>query len=142
MIRIVEKALSRFVEAMLRPISKGVTLFVAAYTVLWGFWVFNPWWSVFSTANLYSGLNEVAPEWFWGLVAIGCGAASIISTIDERYPRTAFTAAAITGWFWLAIGILYLYGDWHNTGGITGVFLSLLCAYIFLNVRANGGYRH
>lgn len=141
MIKRFNNALDRLADMMLRPISKGVTVFVALYTTLWGLWVINPWWDVFSTADLYGGLNGFAPEWFWGFIAVFSGVMAFVSTIDARFPKTAFTAAAVTGWFWFAVGILYLYGDYHNTGGITGIFLALLCAYIFLNVKANGGYK-
>ena len=109
--------------------------------MLWGFWVFNPWWNVFNSASLYEGLRGFAPEWFWGFFALFSGFLSLITVVDARYPRTAFISAAITGWFWLIICILYFYGDWHNTGGITAGFLSILCAYIYLNVKANGGYK-
>jgi hypothetical protein len=141
MIKRYRTIVNRAVRTILKPISKGVTVFLSLYTILWGLWTLNPWWSVFNSAGLYDGLNGVAPEWFWGLLALSVGLMSLVSTIDNRYPKTAFTSAALAGWFWFVIGLLYLYGDWHNTGGITGLFLSVLCAFIFLNVKANGGYK-
>ena len=40
--------------------------YLGIYTILWGLWVANPFWDVFSTAPLYSQLSSIAPEVFWG----------------------------------------------------------------------------
>ena len=132
----------RMIAAVLKPISRGVTVVIAVYTFVWGLWVINPFWHVFDTAPLYSGMNAVAPEWFWGLFALVASIASFITSVSNRWkPHAIFTCAAITGWHWFIVGLMYLYGDWHNTGGITALFLSFLCAYIFINVKQNQGYK-
>ena len=134
--------LDKILTVLLRPLSRGVTVVIAAYTIVWGFWVVNPFWQVFDTAPLYSGLSSVAPEWAWGAFAIICGLASMMTAVSDRWNApTIFTCAAITGWHWSIVGIMYLYGDWHNTGGITALFLAVLCAYVFLNVKQNDGYK-
>lgn len=133
--------MDRLARDILKPVSRGVTVIVALYTALWGVWVASPFWSVFSTSTLYDGLRGVAPEWFWGVFALLIGLAAFYTSINDRFPTTAFTCAALAGWHWLIVGILYLYGDWHNTGGITGLFLAFLCAYIYFSVKYNHGYR-
>lgn len=132
--------IERFIRNVLRPVSRGVTAFVAVYTVAWGIWLLAPEWSVFTSAPLYSGLSSVAPEWAWGLLAVICGVISLVTAVEIKLTKTTFVAAAVTGWHWFLVSILYFYGDWHNTGGITALFLAFLCAYIYLNVRQNGGY--
>jgi hypothetical protein len=133
--------LDRLARDMLKPVSRGVTVLVSLYTSLWGLWLLSPFWTVFTTGTLYSGLQSFAPEWFWGLFALGCGLAALFTALTDHFPVSAFTTAALVGWHWLIVGILYLYGDWHNTGGITGIFLAILCAYIYFSVKANRGYK-
>jgi hypothetical protein len=132
--------LNSLARELLHPVSKGTTILLSFYTILWGLWVVNPWWEVFSSADLYKGMREVAPEWVWGLFAVVCGMASLVTSVDNRYPRTLFTVSAITGWHWLIVSIMYFYGDWRNTGGITGGFLAFLCGFLYLRVKANRGF--
>jgi hypothetical protein len=130
-----------FLMEFLRPVSKGVVISTAVYTILWGAWVANPFWTVFTQASLYSGLEQIAPEWFWGWLAIVTGVLAMYTAVHPRIRMKPYTCVALLGWHWLLVSILYFYGDWHNTGGITSAFIAILCAYIYLNVKQNGGYK-
>ncbi len=126
---------------ILRPLSRGVTIVTAFYTILWGLWVINPFWTVFTQAALYSGLEQLGSEWFWGGLAIVTGVLAIYTALKDSIKIKPYTCVALLGWHWLLVSLLYFYGDWHNTGGITSAFIALLCAYIYLNIKQNSGYK-
>lgn len=125
--------------ALLKPVNEVVTYLLGAYTVLWGLWLAAPWWDVFSSAMLYSGLVQLLPETVWGLIAIGAGFLTLAGLI-KHLPRTFIFGAGAAGLHWFVIGLFYFLGDPTNTGGITAVFLSILATYIYLNVKINRSF--
>jgi hypothetical protein len=58
---------------MLKPINTAAIIILGAYTILWGLWVANPFWTVFDQAPIYNWMMQVMPEWIWGVVAILVG---------------------------------------------------------------------
>lgn len=129
----------KLAESLLLPINPAAVIILGVYTVVWGLWLVNPFWSVFSQAPLYHVLAQVAPEWFWGLVAITCGSFTIYGAIRRHY-QPLVRGAIISGWHWLMISIFYFAGDPFNTGGITALTFCVYSVYIYLNLRVN--YKH
>lgn len=132
---------SKFAEALLRPINPAVVVLLGLYTVVWGFWIANPWWEVFIKAPLYSKLNEatfclVPPEILWGCLAMVFGAVTIYGAFKRSY-RSLLIGAASMMWHWLMISIFYFLGDPSSTGGITAVFMVIYGAFLWLNLRVN-----
>lgn len=132
----VRRALETFAHAAIKPVTSAVVIILGCYTVLWGFWVANPFWSVFEQAPLYQELAQLAPELFWGLLAMFCGAITIWGALRRSY-RALNTGAIIAGWHWTMIAIFYLLGDWQNTGGITAGALAVYAAFVYLNIKIN-----
>jgi hypothetical protein len=132
---------SKFAEALLLPINPAVVVLLGVYTVLWGFWVANPWWTVFTRAGLYSELSEVTfsiipPEVLWGGIAMLCGAVTIYGAIKRSY-KSLILGASVIGWHWLMIAIFYFLGDPASTGGITALLMAVYGAFLWLNVKIN-----
>ena len=126
----------KFATALLKPVNTAAIILLGAYTTLWGIWVASPFWEVFSRAPLYSWMNAVMPEIFWGLIAIAVGILMIYGVL--RHSFLSLTAGALVGYFhWLVIAIMYFGGDWQNTGGITSFIVSLYCGFIWLNITKN-----
>lgn len=121
---------------MLKPINPAAVILLGIYTVVWGFWVANPWWSVFSQAKMFATLSSIAPEVFWGSLAMVCGAITIYGAVSRKY-RPLITGAQVSGWHWFMISIFYFIGDFANTGGITALVFSVYSAFIYLNIRVN-----
>lgn len=122
--------------ALLKPVNTAAIILLGLYTMLWGFWVGNPFWTVFGTAPIYNQMAKIAPEWGWGLFAIGCGLITAYGAWRPSY-RALVTGSGTAFGHWLLICILYFAGDWHNTGGITCLLLSTYAAFIYLNIRVN-----
>ena len=124
-------------EALLQPINPAVVIFLGFYTILWGLWVINPFWDVFSTAPLFSALEDFIPyESAWGTFAIATGAVTSYGAVIRSY--SALTRGALfAGLHWFIIGIFYFIGDFANTGGITAITFSLYAAYVYLNIKVN-----
>lgn len=126
----------KLAHALLLPINPAAVVILGIYTMLWGFWVANPFWTVFTQAELYGVLATVAPEIFWGCLAMTCGAITIYGAVKRRY-RPLVRGAAAAGWHWLMIAIFYFMGDPFNTGGITALVFSVYAAFVYLNIRVN-----
>lgn len=131
--------MSRFEKGLLgalrRPINPAAILIMAAYTILWGFWIGNPFWDVFQSSQMF-GLMKHFPEPFWGATAVTTGLIMLRGTMLRHVKALSF--GAFIGFIhWSVIAALYFGGDWHNTGGITCTMVSIYCAYIYLNLRLN-----
>lgn len=129
----------KFTAALLKPVNKAAIVILGVYTIIWGLWVANPFWSVFDQAQLFSALGLLAPEAFWGTVAIIVGIVTVFGAYHRSY-RTLVCGSTLAGWHWLMIAFFYFIGDWHNTGGITSLMLAVYAAFIYLNIRVNHYY--
>lgn len=134
----------KLARALLLPINPAVVVLLGIYTTVWGFWLANPFWEVFTSAKLYSALESVwfvtavgiPPEVFWGVIAMACGIAIAYGAIKRSY-RSLIIGATIACGHWLVISIMYFMGDWMNTGGITSLIFAVYGAFLWLNLRVN-----
>lgn len=134
MIKILRRAWEELATALAKPINKVAAVVLSVYTFLWGLWVANPFWNVFGQSNMYSWLDSVAPEAFWGVMAMVVGAVMTYGVVRSSYK--SLTIGAFVGFIhWLIIAMGYFAGDWRNTGGITSSAMALYCAAIYLNIR-------
>lgn len=130
-------ALQRLRLALLQPINPAVVIFLGGYTILWGIWVINPFWDVFSTAPLFSALGNLIPyESVWGFFALVTGAVTSYGAINRSYGALV-RGALFAAMHWLVIAIFYFLGDWANTGGITALIFCLYASYVYLNIKVN-----
>lgn len=125
-----------FAQALLKPINPAGAIILGVYTFVWGVWVANPFWTVFTQASLYSVMSSIAPEVFWGLLAMACGLAVIYGAVKRSYGAIIF-GASVGGWHWFMIASFYLLGDIYNTGGITSLTFAIYAVFIYLNVKVN-----
>jgi hypothetical protein len=117
-----------------RPINRFTAATLSVYTILWGFWLSNPFWQVFNQAALYDWMAEVASETVWGIGAMTVGAVMLYGVI--RASHKSLTIGAFVGFIhWLLIALGYFAGNWQNTGGITSLFMATYCGIIYLNLR-------
>ena len=135
------KVTDKMAGAIAKPVNRAAIVILGAFTAVWGLWVSNPFWEVFSRAPLYDALNSSGPpgidaETFWGGVALICDLFVCYGAICKERPAILL-GSAIIGWVWAVISVMYFLGDWRNTGGITSGTLSIYGWFIFLNVLVN-----
>lgn len=122
-------------QAMLQPINTAAVIILGVFTTIWGFWVGNPFWSIFDHAPIYEAMS-ILPEYFWGGIAFACGVGMIIGVLYNSY--TSIKTSAIVGFYhWTAISIFFFAGEWQATGGITAATIAIYCGFIYLNLRVN-----
>lgn len=107
-------SLDRFGAKVARGLNKPVNTFAALilgiFTMIWGIWIANPFWTVFDKADVYSWLSSVAPESFWGSLGMLCGFFIIFGIIRHTY--ASLTTGAFIGFVhWGLIAFGYFKGD-------------------------------
>ena len=122
--------------SLLRPLNPSLILVLGGYTILWGLWILNPWWTVFSTAALYHIMATLAPEYVWGGIAVISGMLIIRGAIKPSY-ENLLTGSWIGFMHWLIIAIMYFVGDWMNTGGITALTFAIYSGIVWVNIKVN-----
>lgn len=128
--------MGKLAQALLKPINTSAVIILGLYTFVWGAWIANPFWSVFSRAPLYDAMAVFAPEWVWGLFAIIVGIVMIYGVLKPSY-RTLSNGALVSTWHWTTICVFYFVADWMSTGGVTCLMLGVYSAFIYLNIRVN-----
>lgn len=126
----------KLAQALLLPINPAAVILLGIYTVLWGLWVANPFWEVFTHATLYVKMAAFMPEWAWGIVAIIMGLVTIYGAVKRNYSALV-RGASCAGLFWFGVSIFYFASDFMNTGGITALIFAVYAAFIYLNIRVN-----
>lgn len=121
----------KIAAAMLKPISPSIVFILGLYTIVWGLWLINPWFSVFSTSVVYVAMASLMPEWVWGGVAILTGLCIC------KNPTTNSFGAFIGFMHWLIVGILYLVAQASSTFGITALTFAIYSGLLWLNIKCN-----
>lgn len=126
----------KLTQALLRPVNTSAIIILGVYTVVWGLWVGNPHWSVFERAPLYSKMSELFNESAWGGIAIIAGIVISYGAFRPSY-RALIIGSGVAAIHWLIIAIMYFWGDWQSTGGITSLVFAFYGSYVYLNIRVN-----
>lgn len=123
-------------EALYRPINTAAISILGLFSILWGLWVANPWWTVFDRAGVFGFMTVLMPEWLWGSLAILTGAVMMFGVVRNSYK--SLRRGSLAGfYFWLFGSINFFLGDWQNTGGVTLLMIAIYCGYIALNLWVN-----
>lgn len=126
----------KLAKRLSQPINTAAISIMGVYTILWGFWVGNPFWSTFNESKQYDWLARVMPEWGWGVVAIIVGTVMCYGVLRNSF-RSLSTGSLIGTCYWGVIATGYYIGDWRDTAGLTKTMICLYCAFIWLNIRMN-----
>lgn len=132
----IEKQRGILVKRLSKPINTAAIVIMGVYTILWGFWVGNPFWSVFHEAPQYSWLARVLSEYGWGGIAVGVGIVMVYGVIRNSFHSLSI-GSLVGAVFWGVIATGYYVGDWRDTAGLTKTMICLYCCFIFLNIRMN-----
>lgn len=133
---IAEKQGAKLAKRLGQPINTAAIVIMGAYTLLWGLWVANPFWSTFGESKQYDWLGEVQAEWKWGVISIVVGLVMIYGVVRDSFHSLSI-GAFIGACYWGVIATGYYIGDWRDTAGLTKTMICLYCAFIFLNVKMN-----
>src|SRR6478735_7519227 len=134
-----EQVLDGIKASMFRPINKSASIILGITSIFWGFWVANPFWWVFDSAEVYHVLNALAPEWVWGAVPAIIGALMVFGVARNHF--TVLLGAVRMGfYFWTFTAACFFVGDWQNTAGVIYTMVALYCGYVALNLSINRDY--
>jgi hypothetical protein len=129
------KTSQKIANRVMEPINPALIVILGVYTTVWGAWVGNPFWEVFTRAPLYSQMAHF-PEWAWGLFAFISGIGILLGVKDGTNKSLKYGAAV--GYFhWLVVSGMYFLGDWQNTGGITSLAFCIYSLVVLLNLHKN-----
>lgn len=132
----IDKQGIKFAKRLSKPINTAAIVIMGVYTILWGIWVGNPFWSTFDEGKQFDWLAKVMPEWGWGGVATAVGIVMVYGVLRNSF-HSLSTGSMIGSIYWGLIATGYYIGDWRDTAGLTKTMICLYCAFIFLNIRMN-----
>ena len=128
--------IERIACGLIKPINPYASVLLGIMTFMWGLWVVNPFWEVFTRAAVYSKAIEFAPEWAWGTWSTTCGL-TIILALVKHSPVWVVRASGFAIWHWFTVSGMLWWGDWQNTAGLAYLFVGLYAVYVFLNIKVN-----
>lgn len=106
----------------------------AAWSVVWGFWVGNPWWDVFPSSPTFQTMGQVAPEWVWGLVVVGVGIGQLIALYNDS-TRWRYRISASAFLVWAFVTWLFLISNFSSTATVTYGMMSTMAALAAAKLR-------
>lgn len=126
----------KIATSLLKPINPSIVIVLGIYTIVWGLWILNPLFTVFTQAPLYSAMQAIAPEYVWGSIAVAAGLLVTRGATKPSYDNLRL--GSFTGFLhWFVIGILYFMGDAASTGGITALTFAIYSAIVWVNIKVN-----
>jgi len=131
----IKEGQERLAEAMLRPVNPTAIILLGVFTVVWGFWVGNPFWDIFPGRPLYSFM-QFMPEAVWGLLATAVGVVISHGAFTRTLP-SLILGARVGGIYWFVVSLMLFIGDWQSTGGINAMVLAVYSAFIYVNLKVN-----
>lgn len=132
-----ERIAARFVNAIYGPATLPTEMISAMIITWWGVWLTSPWWTAFSPVIFYRGLIAMAPEYVWGIVAMGIGICHLVALLmindSPRRLRLRRMIVAFEFIFWVIVSIGYL-PVWQSTAMVIYPGLAALAAWCYLRM--------
>lgn len=128
--------LDNLASGLLRPMNPHGAILLGALTFVWGIWVGNPFWEVFTRAPVYHEALDLAPEWAWGTWASTVGIVLLLSLLSKN-AKWLSRAALCSVWHWFTVSGMMWWGDWHNTAGVVYLFIGFYSLFVYLNTKVN-----
>lgn len=122
--------------SLLKPINPSIIIVLGIHTVLWGLWIFSPFWSVFTGSPIHAAMAALGSEYLWGALAVAAGTFIIRGAVIPIYQNIQM-GAFIAFFHWFIISILYFIGDWTSTGGISALTFAAYSAIVWVNIKVN-----
>lgn len=105
-------------------------------SMLWGLWVWLPWWDVYKSAVTFHILAQLADEWIVGVVALVVGVGQLLALLaDARFWRKQLSFLSFLGWSFIAV--LFLLASYRSPDGLIYGCLALSAAWGFLRIVAD-----
>lgn len=97
----------------------------AAWAIVWGCWVGNPWWNVFPSSPTFRVMGLIAPEWLWGIAVAATGMGQLVAlynvSLRWRY------RISVTGFqLWTFVTLMFLLGNFSTTAVVTYGMMSTI----------------
>lgn len=126
----------KLAQSLLKPINPSVIIVLGIYTIVWGLWIFNPFWDVFTVSPLYSTMAGIGSEYIWGMIAIVSGIIICRGAVVPEFNNIQL--GSLIGFFhWLVISTLYFIADWHSTAGLSAAAFAIYSGLVWVNTKVN-----
>ena len=114
--------------------SKRIEYILSLAALSWGLWVLSPWWDAFTTAATFGPMARVGSEVAWGSAYSLVGLIGLLAA--WRGSLLIRRVSLILSMFgWMIITVFYAAGNVYGTGFIPYLYLSLISATVFVEVR-------
>lgn len=133
------------VKAWLFTQAGSLEAIVYLWSILWGIWVVNPWWSQFRTISAMAMLVEIGDaflgegqaRYIWGFLPIIVPILLIYTSIWWVPPRKNVKKVLllVMVFFWGFVMASFLNSNWRHTGAISQLVIVLVYLWIFVRHR-------
>ena len=117
--------------------SKRLEFLCGLQAVLWGIWIFNPWWDSFPASTAYRFMAQLAPEALWGLIVLALGLAQWLAALTGRLLpiRRAIAVSAI--FVWVTITLSFAFGNVRSTAMPNSAIAAIFNILAFAEINAD-----
>ena len=108
-------------------------LFGGVVAFSWGFWLLLPW-PTFAKSPTFAAMQELAPEWVWGLFICSLGATQLASLIASWWQwrrRSALGMCLV----WVFISVMFWRANFSSTASVVYPFIALSQLWAYLRMR-------
>lgn len=108
--------------------------FVCALAMmLWGAWVWNPYWQTFRGAAAFSMMERIASEEEWGAAVFVAGIARAIAIAKGSiFARKVFALSGI--FIWITLWLFYIFGDYTSTAVPVYLALAIMSTLTYIEL--------
>ncbi|AMM44865.1 putative membrane protein [Bacillus phage SP-15] len=109
--------------------------FTSLIAIVWGLSLLHP--DATFTLPSYKPMLDIAPEYAWGLLALGIGIFQYIGMVGRKFYLRTISALLATG-FWIFVGVMFCLTPIMNTAGGTYIIIGIMTGVLYVKV---GGQR-
>lgn len=133
-----QRAMQRFVWLVKDSEIEFAEVQSALALILWGFWLWNPYWQTFASSKSFDAMAYIAPETIWGAAVLVSGTIQIAAFVGEH--KRVRIAACVGGIFlWATITFMFAQANIASTGTPAYALFTLNNLWALLRLaRGNG----
>lgn len=116
---------------------RSIEFVVALMLILWGVWVANPFWELFTASPVFGLMAHIGPEPAWGVTVFAVGCLQMGFVFSRQW--TARRATAVLSLFvYVLLSVMFGLGNFRGVSTVIYAVFALLCWFAYVNIPSKG----